>query len=107
MADTEPSTNGIPDLTSLTEELKRESERLRKLAAELEARQEADAEMRENYPHYKKIIGELLQRHIDRHIPPLPEGKDLETIAAEEGAVPLEDFYPQIIERQEGSRSAQ
>jgi hypothetical protein len=97
MADNDPSKNGIGDLAAVVEELKRESERLRKLAEELEARQEADAEMRANYPHYKKIIDDLLQKHIDREIPPLPEGKDLETIAAEEGALPLEDFIDELM----------
>ena len=83
-------------LKSLADELKRESERLRLLAEELKAREEADAEMRANYPHFKKIVYDLMDRHFDRVLPPLPEGKDLETIAAEEGALPLEAFIHEL-----------
>jgi hypothetical protein len=106
MADKEPSKNGIREVSFLVEELKGASERLRQLAEELKAREEADAEMREKYQHFKRIVDAQLQIHIDRELPPLPEGKDLQTIAAEEGALPLEAFYPQLIERQKGSCSA-
>jgi hypothetical protein len=70
--------------------------RLVQLAAELKVRNEADAEMRENYPHFKEIVYDLMQKHFDRTCPPLPEGKNLETIAAEEGALPLEAFWPEL-----------
>jgi hypothetical protein len=45
----------------------------------------------------------LLQEHFERELPPLPEGKDLATIAAEEGALPLEAFYPGFMQQKEGS----
>jgi hypothetical protein len=119
-------TNGVPEHGSAADELKRMSEKLQQLAdgsgfaqdgpalckqvserlgqfaEELKAREEAEQEMRENYPHFKEVVYDLARRHFERTLPPLPEGKDLETIAAEEGALPLEAFFPQMIERQKG-----
>jgi hypothetical protein len=118
--------NGVPGNGSVADELKRlgenlqqcveglkspqegtalckqVSERLLQIAEELKAREEAEEEMRENYPHFKEVVYELSRQHFERTLPPLPEGKDLETIAAEEGALPLEAFFPQMIERQKG-----
>jgi hypothetical protein len=113
--------NGVPSLLSVADELqklakqlaleqrdpakcKQLSERLQQLADQLQAQEEADAEMRENYPHFKEAAYALLQEHFERELAPLPEGKDLETIAAEEGALPLEAFYPGFMPEKEGPR---
>jgi hypothetical protein len=90
--------NGQEDRSSLCLQV---SDRLLQLSADLKGREEADAEMRENYPYFKEIVEKLLQQHIDRELPPLPEGKDLETIAAEEGALPLESFWPELFQVKE------
>ena len=95
--------NDVNGLASFVDELKRVSARLQQLSEELKAREEADAEMRFNYPHFKKIVYDLMNRHFDRELPPLPEGKDLETIAREEGALPLEAFYPELMQGLDGA----
>jgi hypothetical protein len=119
-SDQQPGTNGVPGfgviageekpisekLLRLAEELqngqgnsalcKQMSERLRQLAAELQTREEADAEMRAKYPKVEAAMYALLQEHFERELPPLPEGKDLATIAAEEGALPLEAFIHEL-----------
>jgi hypothetical protein len=88
-------------LGSVADELKRESERLRQLAEELKAREEAEAEMRANYPHFKRAIYAMLREKFERELPPLPD-KDLETIALEEGALPLEAFIAELEQPTEG-----
>jgi hypothetical protein len=87
--------NGAPDINSVADELKRESERLRRLAEELETREHDQAEMRANYPYLKRAIYALLREKFERELPPLAD-KDLEAIAADEGALPLEAFIAQI-----------
>jgi len=98
-SDPEPNKNGTPDLKTLAHELQseaerlqREAERLQKLALELKAREEADAEMRQNYPHFKAFVYGWLREKCEREIPPLPEDVDLETYAAQQGAVSIEPF---------------
>jgi hypothetical protein len=121
-----PDRNGVPEHGSAANELQRLSEKLRQLvggsrfaqdgpalcqqvterllhlAEELKTREEAEEEMRENYPHFKEVVYELARRHFERTLPPLPEGKDLETIAAEEGAQPLEAFFEQMLQAKDG-----
>jgi hypothetical protein len=87
--------NGDAGLGPVAEELKRESARLQQLAEELEARAEAQAEMRANYPHLKQAVYATLREQFERDLPPLPD-KDLETLAAEEGALPLEAFIAEL-----------
>ncbi len=84
-----------PDLGSVANELTRESDRLRRLAEELKACEERQAEMRTNYPHLKQAVYASLREHFERELPPLPD-KDLETLAAEEGAQPLEAFIEEL-----------
>jgi len=100
-----PDKNAADRLDSLADELRRESERLRQLAAELKAREEAEAEMRENYPHFKKAVYALLREKFARE-PPIPADKDLETFAAEEGAQPLDAFIGELERLAEGSADA-
>jgi hypothetical protein len=87
--------NGAPGIGSVADELKRESERLRQLAEELEAREQSLAEMRANYPHLKQAVYALLREQFERELPPLPD-KELEAIAADEDALPLEEFIGEI-----------
>ena len=82
-------------LASLADELRRESERLRLLAEELKKREAEMAEMVTNYPYLKQAVYALLREKFERELPPLPD-KDLEVIAAEEGALPLEAFIGEL-----------
>jgi hypothetical protein len=95
-------TNGHGQRDSLADELQREIERLRQLAAEVKVREEADAEMRANYPHFKKIIYGWLRDKAERDLPPLPDDADLETIAREEGGLPLEAFIDELERKLQG-----
>jgi len=88
-------------LRSVADELKRESERLRQLAEELKVREAEMAEMVTNYPHLKQAVYALLREQFERELPPLPD-KDLEVIAAEEGALPLEAFIGELETPAEG-----
>jgi hypothetical protein len=87
--------NGAPAVGSVAEELRRESERLRQLAEELQAHEHAQAEMCANYPHLKQAVYALLREKFARELQPLPD-KDLEAVAADEAALPLEAFIGQI-----------
>jgi hypothetical protein len=93
--DEERDENGVEGLGSVADQLKRDSERLRQLAEELKAREAADAEMRANYPYFKKAVYALLREKAERELPPLPD-KDLDVLAAEEGAQPLEGFIAEL-----------
>src|SRR5437868_6944973 len=108
MAQTPPNPgpdNSSGNLNSLADELRRESDRLRQLADELKAREDAQAEMRDNYPHLKQAVYALLREKFGRELPPLPD-KDLEVVAAEEGAQPLEAFIAELERLAEGSGDA-
>ena len=83
---TESSSRG-----SVADELARESERLRQLADELRAREAEQAEIHANYPYFKQAVYQALREKFMRELPPLPD-KDLEALATEEGAMPLESF---------------
>ena len=65
-----------------------------------EARREvwAEAEMRANYPVFKNLVYEWLREEFERELGPLPD-KDIETMAAEEGAVPIDDFLEELERR--------
>lgn len=88
-------------LDSVADELQRERERLRRLAEELKAREEAQAELREQYECFKQATYTLLREKFERELGPLPD-KDLETLAAEEGAQPLEAFIGELERIDEG-----
>src|SRR5262249_51753973 len=87
--------NGTPGGGSVADEVKRGSERLRQLAEELKAHEQDQAEMRANYAHLKQAVYALLREKFERESPPLPD-KNLEAVAADEGALPLEAFIGQI-----------
>lgn len=90
-----------PDLGSVADELSREDDRLRKLAEELKACRDARAEMQANYPHFKQAVYGLLRQEFERDLPPLPD-RDLEIVAAEEDAQPLDAFIGQLERKAEG-----
>ncbi len=52
--------------------------------------------MRENYPAFKRFVYDTLKEWALREVPELPLDKDLETIAREEGALPLEAFIDDL-----------
>jgi hypothetical protein len=85
----------VLSLSSLAEELKQVSGRLRQLAEKLQPWDDAHAEMVANYPHFKRAIYALLRGMWDRDLPPLPHG-DLEALAAQDGALPLEAFLAEF-----------
>jgi hypothetical protein len=87
--------NGASGLRAVADELTRESEKLRQLAEDLKSREEAQAEMQANYPHFKQAIFAALREQFEEELAPLPD-KDLETIAGEEGALPLEAFLDEL-----------
>ncbi len=93
--DPEQGQENTPGLGSVAEELRQESKRLRRLAAELKTRAEALAEMQANHPHLKQAVYAALREQFERELPPLPE-KDLESLAAEEGGQPLESFIADL-----------
>jgi hypothetical protein len=102
IADQQPDKNGANPLASVAAELKRESDKLRQLADELRIHEGAEAEMRANYPYFKLAVYALLREQFERDLAPLPEDVDLETLAAQEGAVPLEAFLGELEPKPEG-----
>jgi protein subunit release factor B len=95
-SDREQLKNSNGQWDSLAAELQREVEKLRQLAADLKAREEAEAEMRTNYPVFKQVVYALLREQFEREVPPLPDDVDLETYASREGAVPLDAFLEDL-----------
>jgi hypothetical protein len=57
--------------------------------------------MAANYLHLKQAVYAALREKFERELPPLPDG-DLETLAAQEGAVPLEAFISELEPPAEG-----
>ena len=90
-----PDMTAPPNLGAVANELTSEAERLKRLAEELKACEVRQAEMRTNYPHLKQAVYAALREHFERELPPLPD-KDLEALAAEEGALPLEAFLTEL-----------
>lgn len=90
------SQNGNHEAASLAEVLRQESERLRALAEECKKREEDEAEMRRNYPYFKRFVYDTLKERALREMPELPEDVDLEAYAKAEGAVPFETVIAEI-----------
>ena len=103
--DQERDGNGAHGLSSFADELRRESDKLRHLAEELKAREEDQAEMRANYPHFKQALYASLREKFKRELAPLPD-KDLEALAVEEGAQPLEASIDGLEQMSEGHGDA-
>ncbi len=98
----ERAENGTNGLSSVADELKRESDKLRQLAEELKANEIAIVEMQTNYPHLKQAVYASLREKFERELTPLPD-KNLEILATEEGALPLEAFIDELEGTAEGS----
>jgi hypothetical protein len=88
--------NGESSPGFLAAELRKVADKLRQLADELHAREQAHQEMLANYPHFRKLVYSWLREQFERELPPLPYGKDLRTIAQEEGARPLEALLAEL-----------
>ncbi len=87
--------NGQAVVNSVADELRRESERLRQLAEQLQKREAALAEMELNYPYFKQFVYAKLREELEQSRDELPD-TDLETLARLEGALPLEAFIDEI-----------
>jgi hypothetical protein len=96
-----PASDEGREVSSVAEALRQESDRLRQLAEELQAREAAQAEMLANYPHFKRVVYAALREQFERELGPLPD-KDLETLAAEEGAQPLAAVLEELERGAEG-----
>jgi hypothetical protein len=94
--------NAADGLCSLADELKRESERLRQLAEKLKAREDADAEMRANYPYFKEFVYAKLREEFKDDLDPIPDN-DLEAYAKAQGALPIDDLLQELERAHEGS----
>ncbi len=93
--------NGPGGLDSLVDELKQESDKLRNLAENLEARQRALSDMEGNYPHFRQFVYAKLREEFGRTLDELPD-KDLQTLAREDGAQPLEAFIDELERMEKG-----
>src|SRR5262245_57969567 len=91
----QPPSNGC-GIDSVAELLRQESEKLRQLAEECKKREEYEAEMRANYPYFKRFVYDTLKEKALREVPEIPPDKDLLTIIQEEGGLPIEAFIDQI-----------
>jgi hypothetical protein len=94
-------TNGKPGLDSVADELRQESERLRQLAERLQAREATLSEMEANYPHLRQFVYAKLREEFKQTLGELPD-TDLETLAKEQGAQPLDAFIAEIERPPEG-----
>ena len=83
----QPQINGN-GIGSVAELLRQESERLRELAEACKKQEEYEAEMRANYPYFKRFVYDTLKERALREVPEIPPDKDLETLIREEGGVP-------------------
>jgi hypothetical protein len=82
-------------LGSIASELKRESDRLLHLAAQLEADQKVIAELTAERDHFRRLAHAWAAEQFDKQQPSFPE-KDVETLAREENALPLDSFIAEL-----------
>jgi len=90
-----PEQNGQTGRGSVADELRRESEKLRQLAEQLKAREGALSEMEANYPHFRQFVYAKLREEFKQTLDEVPD-VDLETLAKQQGAQPLEAFIAEI-----------
>ena len=88
---------------SLADELQQESERLRLLSEKLKKREEALGEMEATYPVLRRYVYAKLREEFAKTNDELPPDVDLEKLAKEEGALPLEAFIHKIRGTEQGS----
>ena len=84
---------GVP--TSVADELKQESDKLLQLALFLKAREESLAEMAANYPHFRSFVYDKVREEFQKSLAELP-GTDLEALARQWDAKPLEEFIAEF-----------
>ncbi len=82
-------------VASIADDLKQESDNIRDLALKVKAREEALSEMEANYPHFRQFVYAKVRAEFERTLEELPD-KDLESVARDEGAQPLEAFIAEI-----------
>jgi len=90
--------------TSVADELEQESDKLRQLAAKLKVREETLAEMEVNYPHFRRFVYEKLREEFQKTLEELPN-TDLEALAREWDAKPLEEFIDEFERTEDGSKA--
>jgi hypothetical protein len=105
----EPTLNSEPNnpdtcsLSCIAEELQRQSEKLQAIAEQLKAKEESQSEMVAKYPHFEKFVRDKMVEHFERTLEPLPEGVDLEAYAREQGGLPFEAFFDQMLQEVRGT----
>jgi hypothetical protein len=57
--------------------------------------------MQANYPYFKQAVYGFLRREFESELPPLPE-RDLEIVAVEDDAQPLEAFIGELERKVKG-----
>jgi hypothetical protein len=77
------------------DELKPVNDNLQDGADQLMARQKALAEMEANYPHFRQFVYAQLRAEFAQTFAELPD-TDLETLARQEEAQPLESFIAEL-----------
>lgn len=73
--------------------LNQESDKLRTLADQ--AKERTLSEIEANYPHFRQFVYAKLREEFEGTLAELPDG-DLETLAKEEAAQPLEAFIDEL-----------
>jgi len=81
--------------SSVSDQLKQESDKLRELAQKLKAREESWSEIEANYPYFREYVYAKVREHFARTLEELPD-KDLEKFAAELGAQPLQSVLDEL-----------
>jgi hypothetical protein len=97
MAQLIPGKDDPCDPISVSEALKEESDRLRHLAEQLESREQSLKEMEANYPHLRQFAFAKLREEFQNNVPEILDG-DLEKLAQQEEALPLEAFLHDLEE---------
>lgn len=88
---------GVGSLRAVAEELRQESDKLQQLASQLEASQEALADLQKECDLYRRAVYAWAAEQFHQRLGELPD-KDLETLIAETDAQPLEAFLDDLLE---------
>ncbi len=82
-------------LASIAADLQNLSDKVRRLAEELQVREKVHQEALANYDSLEKIVLRLWAE-LDERDNPFPDNLDLETYAREQGAMPFETFMAEL-----------